>query len=432
MNILKSNFGKVFILSLIFLSIPSSAKSEELFFFTNNLYWNTPYYNDDVKALQTFLRSEGLYTGPVTGNFLSLTYRAVKAFQTRENIVPVSGYFGPISRRVANSIISSESKRANLTSSQAIVMGLFSGVWSSQTAPTPPPSAPTPPLPTAPSPLPTPPPLPPTAPVITPSSNEMEWGAYVGDSTVDIDTFENLVGKEVDMRSVFYGFEDGFPMRYLSTIGTQGKTLLIFWESSFGYDSINNGSKDTIIRKFALDAKAYGYPVILAPFHEMNGNWSPWSGTLNNNTPEKFVTAWRRIHSLFEGVTNVKFALVYNSVSIPNISGNQFKDYYPGDSYVDYVGLDGFNFGYPWMSFKSIFDAPLKQIALYNKPIYIFSMGSVPGVDKALWISDALGVQVYNYPIEGWVWFNQNGHDGNWLVNSDPASLEAFKKVIPN
>jgi len=287
-------------------------------------------------------------------------------------------------------------------------------------------STPKPPVPPAPTPIPPPPPPP------TPAPSQLQWGAYVGDSSADISTFEDLVGKPVNIRSVFYGFDDNFPLFYSATIGSKGKTLLLFWESNFGYDLINNGSKDEAIKKFAQDAKTYGYPVMLAPFHEMNGNWSPWGATLNNNTPAKFISAWKHIHDLFAGVTNVKFALVYNNDSVPNITGNQKNDYYPGDAYVDYVGVDGFNFGTPWQSFKTIFDSSLKQVATYNKPIYIFSMGSVPGAQKAEWINDALGVQIHNYPIVGWIWFNQNGADGNWLINSDPASLAAFKKVIPN
>jgi beta-mannanase len=208
--------------------------------------------------------------------------------------------------------------------------------------------------------------------------------------------------------------------------------LLVFWEPTSGYDSINNGSQDSIIKKFAEGAKAYGYPVILAPFHEMNGNWDVWDGTVGNNSPAKFIAAWKRLHDLFSAATNVKFALAYNSNSVPNTTGNQFDDYYPGDAYVDYVGVDGFNFGSPWQSFQSIFSSPLTKLAKYNKPIYIFSMGSVPGSQKSAWIADALGVQIFKYPIAGWVWFNQDGNDGNWVVNSDPASLSSFKQVIPN
>ncbi len=278
----------------------------------------------------------------------------------------------------------------------------------------------------APAPQPTPTPIAP--------NRVLKWGAYAGNRTDDLASFESLVGREVQIRSVFSGFDDIFPSYFGPVVGAKGKTLLLFWESSFGYDAILNGSKDAAIRKYAQDAKTYGFPIILAPFHEMNGDWSAWAGTLNNNTPAKFISAWRHIYDLYKeaGATNVKFALVYNRTSVPDITGNQFEDYYPGDAYVDYVGVDGFNFGNPWVNFNAVFDVPLKKVAIYNKPIYIFSMGSVPGPLKAEWIKDGLGVQIYNYPVEGWVWFHQDGYDGNWLVNSDPASLAAFKSVIPN
>ncbi len=431
MNTFRPNFVKVLILGLIFSSYAHTVGAENLFFFNNNLYWGSSSKSADVMALQTFLRDQGLYTGPVTGNFLSLTYKAVKDFQAREGITPVSGYFGPITRRTANNIISSESKKVSLTSNQEKVLGLFSDVWSTPADVLPPPS----PMPTpTPTPTPIPTPIPTPTPPTPTESRDLEWGAYVGNKVSGIAAFETLVGEEVDIVSVFNTFEDKFPMYYTTPVGAQGKTLLLFWESSYGFDPVIDGSKDALIRSFAEGAKTYGYPIMFAPYHEMNGNWTPWSGTLNNNTPAKFNTAWKRIHSIFKevGATNVKFALVYNRISIPNVLGNQFDDYYPGDAYVDLVGVDGFNFGEPWTSFTEIYDTPLKKLMTYGKPIYIFSMGSVPGPAKAAWISDALGVQVHKYPVEGWVWFNQDGHDGNWLVNSDPASLEAFKNVIPD
>lgn len=61
--------------------------------------------NADVLKLQEFLTVEGLYSGPMTGNFYSLTLQGVKKFQSRENISPISGYFGPLSRGKANGLI---------------------------------------------------------------------------------------------------------------------------------------------------------------------------------------------------------------------------------------------------------------------------------------------------------------------------------------
>lgn len=70
--------------------------------FNSNLYYGLS--GNDVRALQEFLTVQGDYAGPITGNFYSLTLQGVKNFQTRNRIEPVSGYFGVLSRGVANTI----------------------------------------------------------------------------------------------------------------------------------------------------------------------------------------------------------------------------------------------------------------------------------------------------------------------------------------
>ena len=108
------------------------------------------------------------------------------------------------------------------------------------------------------------------------------------------------------------------------------------------------------------------------------------------------------------------------------------SDYYPGDAYVDYVGVDGFNFANPWQTFGEVFDTAITKLQTYHKPIYIFSMGSTAGSSKAAWITEGLGTHIKTYPnVKGWVWFNMNDRGTNWLIDSDPASLSAFKSVLP-
>lgn len=259
----------------------------------------------------------------------------------------------------------------------------------------------------------------------------LKWGAYVGDAKNSLSNFETLVGKKVNILATFSGWDNDFPSYLSTTVGQAGKTLLVFWEPSFGYDNIADGSHDEYIKKFADDAKTYKYPVILVPFAEMNLNEEAWGYGQNKNTADKFKAAWIRIHNLFADAKNVKFGLAYNNVSIPDVPGNRYGDYYPGAAYVDYVGVDGFNFDDPPLTFSQIFDAPMQVLQTFHKPIYIFSMGDIAGPDKDTWIKDGLGYEVKTYPnLVGWIWFNQGGTP-NWLVNSDPDSLNAFKSVIP-
>lgn len=304
------------------------------------------------------------------------------------------------------------------------------------TATTPPPAPVTPPPAPAPTPTPTPP-----APV---SSAKMNWGAYVGWRTSDLPAFESVVGKQVNMQATFvhWGNEKNFPTELAAPLKSAGKTLVIFWEAmdynldptnqpAFSYDKILAGNYDTYVKQFAAQAKAYGGPVILIPFEEMNGDWYPWSGTLNGNTPAKHIAAYRKVHDLFAGVTNVKFGWSVNSDSVPETAANKIEAYYPGDAYVDYVGVNGFNFSNPWLTWDEVFGPALTKLALYNKPTYIFSMASASGTQKAAWITTGLSTSLQKYPkVAGWVWFNEN-KERDWRVNSDAASLSAFKAVLP-
>ena len=81
-----------------------SAVKAESFQFNKDLYFGM---NSDqgVTNLQQFLTDSGFYSGPITGNFFSLTREAVRKYQSANSITPVSGYFGPITRALANKVV---------------------------------------------------------------------------------------------------------------------------------------------------------------------------------------------------------------------------------------------------------------------------------------------------------------------------------------
>lgn len=313
--------------------------------------------------------------------------------------------------------------------------------------PTPTPSASTTPNPTTtstptPSKTPTATPTPSKTPTATatpaPTSTPIQttgkvWGAYLSGGPESIGSFESLVGHSMNISAVFVGWDtDGeFPDYVAPYVKSKGKTLLIYWEQyGTDLDEINSGAFDNYMTGFAADAKAYGGQIILVPFHEMNGNWDPWDGTVGNNTPAKLISAWKRMHGFFSGVTNVKFGWAVNNVSVPNTTANSIDKYYPGDAYVDYVGVDGFNFNDPWQTYDQVFNSAMAKVKVYNKPVYIFSTASAEGTQKPAWITDFGAKIAADSKIAGWIWFNEN-KEQNWLVNSTQASLNAFKAILP-
>lgn len=76
----------------------SAAFSRDLYFGLRN--------DPEVSRLQEFLRDQGHFTYPeITGNFFTATRAAIIRFQLARNIYPPAGYFGPLTRAVANQLI---------------------------------------------------------------------------------------------------------------------------------------------------------------------------------------------------------------------------------------------------------------------------------------------------------------------------------------
>ena len=81
----------------------------------------------------------------------------------------------------------------------------------------------------------------------------------------------------------------------------------------------------------------------------MNGDYYPWSCTINGNNPERYVAAFRHVKDIFkeEGANNAKFMWSPNYASPPQVEApcNDLRRLYPGDNYVDYIGVSVYNWG---------------------------------------------------------------------------------------
>lgn len=205
-----------------------------------------------------------------------------------------------------------------------------------------------------------------------------------------------------------------------------------------------NGAHDPYIHHFAQQAAAWGHPFFLRFAHEMNGNWYPWSAGRNGNTPEQYAAAWRHVHDIFQA----EGANQYTSwVWSPNIDVGApytpvpMQQFYPGDQYVDWTALDGYNWGYEpdWQSFGDVFGKSYQILAaLSPKPIMIGETAAADndgarlnGVDKAGWIRDAFLNAIPNsYPrIQGVIWFNEQ-KERLWQVSSSQGALDAYRQVV--
>ncbi|HEY5977299.1 MAG TPA: choice-of-anchor D domain-containing protein [Solirubrobacterales bacterium] len=204
-------------------------------------------------------------------------------------------------------------------------------------------------------------------------------------------------------------------------------------------EQIADGGQDTVIRAWARAAKAWGYPFYFAPWWEMNGEWYPWG-----RDPE-YVAAWRHFHDLVvaEGATNVTWTWVSNSLWFDPLSDP--APWYPGDAYVDWVGIDSYNWGRNpaqpdrWLNPDQTITPTLERVREIspNKPVVIVENASSEyGGNKADWIREMLGTYLPNHPeIDAYMWFNwnfekDNGLRADWPIESSATAQQAFRAGI--
>lgn len=282
------------------------------------------------------------------------------------------------------------------------------------------------------------------------------WGAFVENnlsSLSDISSFESLTGKNVSIIHVFSAWgsstgQDQFQETWLNTIRSHGAIPMVTWEPWKPTDPATNqpnyqladiigGTYDTYITEWALDAKAWGHPLFLRFAHEMNGNWYPWAESVNSNVSGEYIQAWRHVHDIFtaNGVTNITWVWCPNK----NFSGSTDIDgLYPGDAYVDWTCMDGYNRGTnggnTWQTFDELFLDTYDEIMniTTTKPMMIGETGTVEeGGSKANWFTETLGTVLQDsYPnIRAFVYFNKFKVYDNRIQTSQ-SSIDAFAVAV--
>ena len=110
---------------------------------------------------------------------------------------------------------------------------------------------------------------------------------------------------------------------------------------------------------------------------------------------------------------------------------------YPGDAYVDWTGLDGYNAGTNpngsdrWRTFDQLYKSSYEQIVntiAPSKPMMVSEVGSTEsGGSKATWIREMLSSIPVDYPkIRGLVWFDKNEGGMDWPIESSTSATSAF------
>ena len=156
----------------------------------------------------------------------------------------------------------------------------------------------------------------------------------------------------------------------------------------FRYSEWPAGLHDAYLDQVAAAARAFPYVMYVRPWPEMNGDWTSFQPTPagekeHGGTPEEFVAAWRYVVTYLRdrGATNLRW--VFNPTTDTYEGTTDIRAIYPGDDYVDVLGLDGYNWGNTglswgqWRTFEDIYREQYDRlVALHpTAPVWICEVG---------------------------------------------------------
>jgi Glycosyl hydrolase family 26 len=168
--------------------------------------------------------------------------------------------------------------------------------------------------------------------------------------------------------------------------------------------------------------------VYLRMGHEMNGDWYPWGAALGHNAPSDYVSMWKHVKGLFDGQgldpTHVQWVWCVNHTDNGGFAAERF---YPGDTYVDWVAIDGYNWGETqswsdWTPPAAVYDTMITRLrAVTSKPLatpeYASTSSTVGGASvatKSQWITAVLQYARAK-DVRLVAWFNED-KETDWAV----------------
>ncbi|MGI8624944.1 MAG: glycoside hydrolase family 26 protein [Solirubrobacteraceae bacterium] len=271
-------------------------------------------------------------------------------------------------------------------------------------------------------------------------------GAPYGGDLRPIEQLEGSLQRHVGIVNWYqdWGTDSGhFGWNITKAVGAlraTGRLPMLTWEpykagpwEAYSNRAVTSGAYDGYIRQWAAGVARLRTPVYVRLAHEMNGNWYPWGGPVNDNGSAAFKAMWRHVVDVARsaGARNIRWVWSPLTEDVPNTRANRFERYYPGRAYVDVLALDGYNWGADtpqyggWRTFRKIFTKPFKRIRrLGSQPVWIAEIGSASdGGDKSRWVRSMFATARKWKRLKAIVWYNQDKECG-W---STTGAASAFR-----
>ena len=283
--------------------------------------------------------------------------------------------------------------------------------------------------------------------------DRVQFGAYAsgfGGSGLQVSQLEKQLGAHLAIASSFRGQGDVFPDATQRAEAAAGHTLLISWDmgdaATDRFTTYTDGSHDSYLAQVAAAVGAFGKPVYIRPWPEMNADWVPFQpggrpGTTAGGSAAQFIAAWRYVVTFFRthGAANARW--VFNPTTDTYAETTDVRTIYPGSSYVDVLGLDGYNWGsggiLQWRSFADVYTTQYKRLVNLapSAPVWVCEFASKEPTEndgapvdsshsKADWYRTLLASTAFP-AIRALVMFDVD-KERDWRISSDPGALRVL------
>jgi beta-mannanase len=192
------------------------------------------------------------------------------------------------------------------------------------------------------------------------------------------------------------------------------------------------GDQDAYITQWAQDAAAYAHPVLLRLFPELNCGWSDWAPGVNGNTPEQFVDAWHHVVTIFRAVGADNVRWIWN---VGYSCDTDLLPVWPGSTWVDYTGIDVYNWGEPTAELADAHLLPMLGIVRQlgpNVPVLLPEVGASRAQgSQGPWLRELFKVAAAQ-DIRAIVYFDEDRSATNhpdWRLGSDDPLVPRLRAV---
>jgi len=220
----------------------------------------------------------------------------------------------------------------------------------------------------------------------------------------------------------------------------------------FTLENILRGKFDDDLHRWMREAREFGTPLLAEYGVEVNGFWFPWNGLHNREggsyaeSVARFRAAYRHIIAIArqESAHNIRWVFHVDAWDAPAAGWNRFENYYPGDEWIDWLGVSVYGRQIPAdthaVSFRYQMDWAYERLCqLANKPVIVCEFGNIQDAGQASWAEEALAdLTGGRWPrVIGFSWWNSAFYNdpkrerrSDMRVEDSPRLAAIFRKYV--